>query len=189
MELGVPAGRRSILYIGRLDRQKGLDWLLEDVMPRVFRELPEHDLLLVGDGPQRQELLQKQIDQQELRGRVHFLGWRSDVPEILSASDVLVLASRWEGMPNVVLEAMAAGKPVVATQAEGVMELLGDGAAQQSCPAGDAAGFAQRILRLAQDRTLAAELGAQNQRRAAAEFSLASMISRYESLYESLVRH
>ncbi len=184
--LGLSAGRRSILYIGRLDRQKGLDWLLTEVMPRVFRELPQHDLLLVGDGLQR-EALEELVGKHGLRGRVHFLGWRGDVPEILSASDMLVLPSRWEGMPNVLLEAMSAGKPVVATQAEGVMELLGDGAAQQSCPAGDAAGFAQRILRLAQDRTLAAELGAQNQRRAAAEFSLAAMISRYEALYESLV--
>ena len=79
---------------------------------------------------------------------------------------------------------MAAGKPVVATQAEGVLELLGAGAARQSCPAGDAAGFAERIVRAANDASLAAELGAQNQRRAA-EFSLQGMISRYEALYVS----
>ena len=110
------------------------------------------------------------------------------MPQILAASDVLVLPSRWEGMPNVVLEAMAAGKPVVATQAEGVTELLGDLGEPQSCPAGDAAGFTERITRLARDRELAAELGVQNQRRAAAEFSLASMISRYEALYEAILK-
>ncbi|MBC7855226.1 MAG: glycosyltransferase [Pirellulaceae bacterium] len=185
-ELGFLAGHPAILHVGRLDQQKGLDWLLAEVIPRVFRELPQYDLLLVGDGPQR-ETLEEQARKHVLPNRVHFLGWRSDVPEILSASDLLVLASRWEGMPNVVLEAMAAGKPVVATQAEGVVELLGEGATQQSCPAGDAVGFAERIIRLAQDRTLAAELGAQNQRRAAAEFSLEAMISRYEVLYESLI--
>ena len=184
-ELGVAPGRRAILYVGRLEWQKGLDWLLVKVMPRVFRELPQHDLLLVGAGPEHDALLRHAMALDNMSS-VHFPGWRAEVPQILAASDLLVLPSRWEGMPNAVLEAMAAGKPVVATQAEGVLELLGDGAAQQSCPAGDAAGFAQRILRLAQDRTLAAELGAQNQRRAAAEFSLASMISRYESLYESL---
>jgi glycosyltransferase involved in cell wall biosynthesis len=184
-ELGVPPSRRTILYVGRLDRQKGLDWLLAEVLPRVFRELPQHDLLLVGDGPERQELesLGKKVGWSD---RVHFRGWQSAVPRILAASDLLVLPSRWEGMPNVVLEAMAAGKPVVATRAEGVVELLGEGAASQSCPAGNAAGFGERIIRLAQDRTLATELGAQNQRRAAAEFSLPAMISRYASLYESL---
>ncbi len=185
--LGLSAGRRAILYVGRLERQKGLDNLSTTVLPRVFRELPQHDLLLVGDGPQ-QATLQTLLEKQGLRNRVHFLGWRDDVPRILAASDVLVLPSRWEGMPNVVLEAMAAGKPVVATQAEGVTELLGDLAEPQSCPAGDAAGFAERIIRLARDRELAGELGAQNRRRAAAEFSLAAMISRYAALYESLLQ-
>lgn len=184
-QLGLPAGRRAILYVGRLDRQKGLDWLLEEVMPRVCNELPEHDLLLVGDGPQRQEL-QALTAKLGLHDRVQFALWRADVPRILAASDLLVLPSRWEGMPNVVLEAMAAGKPVVAAQVEGVAELLGDGAAPQSCPSGDANGYAERIVRLAHDRILAAELGAQSQRRVAAEFSLAVMISRYESLYELL---
>lgn len=182
-ELGVPAGRRAILYVGRLDRQKGLDWLLVKVMPRVFRELPQHDLVLVGEGPEHDALLRHAL---ALDSHVHFTLWRADVPQLMAASDLLVLASRWEGMPNVVLEAMASRLPVVAAQAEGVAELLGDGAALQSCPAGDAAGFAERIIRVARDRTLAAEQGAQNKQRAADEFSLAAMISRYEALYESL---
>jgi glycosyltransferase involved in cell wall biosynthesis len=182
-QLGIPAGRRAILYVGRLDRQKGLDWLLGEVIPLVFQDLPQHDLLLVGDGPQL-EVLQTLAEKEGLQGRVHFGGWRGDVPQIMAASDLLVLASRWEGMPNVVLEALAAGKPVVATQAEGVLELLGEGAARQSCPAGDATGFAERIVRVANDPSLAAELGTRNQRRAA-EFSLQGMISRYEALYLS----
>lgn len=185
-ELGVPAGRRVMLYVGRLDKQKGLDWLLQKVMPRVLCELPEHDLLLVGDGPQREEL-KKLSEQQGLPTRVHFAGWRNNVAEVLSASDLLILASRWEGMPNVILEAMAAGKPVVATQAEGVQELLGAEATEQLCPHEDAAGFAERIVHLANDSVLAAELGAQNRARAAAEFSLEAMVSRYAALYESLV--
>ena len=67
------------------------------------------------------------------------------------------------------------------------MEQLGDGATRQSCPADDAAGFAERIIRLAQDDALAAELGAQNRARAAAQFSLGAMVSRYEALYESMI--
>ncbi|MFN0020811.1 MAG: glycosyltransferase [Pirellulaceae bacterium] len=184
-QLGVPAGRRAIVYVGRLDRQKGLDWLLVKVMPQVFRDLPQNDLLLVGEGPERDELFRHALGGANT-ANVHFAGWQANVPQILAASDLLVLPSRWEGMPNVVLEAMAAGKPVVATQAEGVLELLGDAADLQSCPAGDAAGFAERIIRLAQDRTSAAELGTRNRDRVSAEFSLAAMITRYASLYESL---
>jgi glycosyltransferase involved in cell wall biosynthesis len=181
--LGLPPGRRAILYVGRLVQQKGLDWLLGEVIPMAFQDLPQYDLLLVGDGPQRQEL-EALAEKQGINHRVHFAEWLPDVPQILAASDALILPSRWEGMPNVVLEAMAAGKPVVATQAEGVLELLGEAAALQSCPTGDAMGFAERIVRVANDTSLAAELGARN-RRQAAEFSLKEMISSYEALYVS----
>ena len=184
-ELGVPAGRRAILYAGRLDRQKGLDWLLKEVMPRVCEQLPEHHLLIVGEGPQKQEL--KQIaGAGDVSSRIHFTGWRPDVPQLMAASDLLVLPSRWEGMPNVVLEAMASHLPIVATQAEGILELLGETAAESTCPADDAAGFAQRMIRLVQDRGLARRLAEQNHERVAARFSLAAMIRSNESLYESL---
>ena len=130
----VPAGREAIVCIGRLERQKGLAWLLETAaiwMPQV----PQCDLLLAGRGPQ-QSLLEAQCRTLGLRDRVHFLGWRPDIVEILAASRLLVLPSQWEGMPNVVLEAMAAGLPVVATDVEGVRELLGPAATAQVCAAG-----------------------------------------------------
>lgn len=178
---GIGSDKRAIVYIGRLEHQKGLDWLLTDVMRRVLHG--KYHLLLVGDGPLLAELTRAADN---MAGRVHFALWQPDVPEILAASDVLVLPSRWEGMPNVVLEAMAAGKPVVATRAEGVIELLGEGADLQTCAIGDASGFEQRLIRLTRDWNLASELGAQNQQRAAAEFSLAAMISRYEALFSGL---
>jgi len=183
--LGVPAGRRAILYVGRLDRQKGLDWLLKEVMADVLSALPQHDLLLVGDGPQRNELEQMSAAS-GLSPRIHFVGWRPDVPQIMAASDLLVLPSRWEGMPNVVLEAMASRLPIAATQAEGISELLGESALQSTSPAGDAAGFGQRVIQMVQDRELARRLVGQNYARVSGQFSLAGMIRTYESLYESL---
>jgi len=183
--LGVPAGRRAILFIGRLDKQKGLDWLFSEVLPKVFAELPQHDLLLAGDGSQRQEL-ESLASQLRITERVHFAGRQRTIPEILAASDLLVLPSRWEGMPNVLLEAMAAGKPLVATRVEGIEELLGKERDEQSCKAGDAPAFADKIVALARDRSIAERLGPQNQQRAAAEFTLVAMIARYEALYESL---
>jgi glycosyltransferase involved in cell wall biosynthesis len=183
-EFGFAANRRLLLYVGRLDRQKGLDGLFRQ-LGGLFDELPEHDLVLVGAGPDR-EALERQADTKKLRGRVHFLGWRDDVPALLAASDMLVLPSRWEGMPNVVLEAMAAGKPVVATQSEGTVELLGLTALEQTVAVGDWDGLAGFIKRIALDPALAQSLSEKNRRRAA-QFSLDTMVERYVRLYETLL--
>ena len=156
-QLGLPAGQRAILFVGRLDRQKGLDDLLANC-PRVLAALPQHDLVLVGDGPER-AALKDLAAARGIAGRVHFAGWRADVPEILAAADLLVLPSRWEGMPNVVLEAMAAGKPVVATRAHGVEDALGELAKEQCVPVGNGHQLAERIIHFAQNPQLACEIG------------------------------
>lgn len=176
--------RKVLVCIGRLDRQKGIDWLL-GFAPLLLKELPGHDLLLVGDGPQRAEL--ESLSQSlSVAQRVHFAGWQPNVPEILRACELLVLPSRWEGMPNVLLEAMCSGLPVVATQVEGVTEVLGPPAVEQSVTANDASEFLIRILAIARDANLAKNLGAQNRERVERHYSLAAMIGAYERLYESL---
>jgi len=182
--LGVRPDRRIITFIGRLDEQKGLAWLV-DLMPRIFARLSGHDLLLVGSGPQR-ALLERLVADRGLSERVHFAGFREDVPGILAASDLLVLPSRWEGMPNVILEAMASGKPVVASDVEGVAEALGEGASPQTVPAGDAEGFVHKVLTNVTDARLRALLGEQNQARARDVFGLQAMVDAYERLYQSL---
>ncbi|MEX2112355.1 MAG: glycosyltransferase [Pirellulales bacterium] len=183
-DLGIAADRRLITFIGRLDEQKNLAWLLE-LTPGVLEAQGAHDLLLVGVGPQRARL-QQQAARLGIARRVHFTGFRSDVPEILAASDVLVLPSRWEGMPNVVLEAMAAGKPVVATDVEGVSEALGPGAAQQAVRVGHAEAFAAKLRLILGDAPLAAALGRENRERVRQHFSIDAMVTAYERLYASL---
>jgi glycosyltransferase involved in cell wall biosynthesis len=184
-KIGVPPGRKAIVYIGRLDAQKGLDELLF-VTPHLFQQLPDHDLVLVGDGPQRL-MLQSTTKSLHLDQRVHFAGWREDVPAILAAAEMLVLPSRWEGMPNVVLEAMAAGKPVVARRVEGIEELLGNLGKEQIVDIGPKELVADRIIQLAQNPHLAVELGRLNQQRANEHFSIDAMVEKYERLYESLI--
>ena len=144
--------------------------------------MPDCDLLLVGDGPERTKL-QQDVVRLGISDRVHFAGWQADVPPILAAAELLVLPSNWEGMPNVVLEAMAAGKPVLATRAEGVVELLGPGADEQTIPIGDKRALVARARSLLANPSRANELGAQNRSRAEAEFSLDRMIARFEDLY------
>jgi glycosyltransferase involved in cell wall biosynthesis len=148
--------------------------------------LSDHDLLLVGAGPERASLEQL-ATRLCIAERVHFAGFRDDVPEILAASDLLVLTSRWEGMPNVVLEAMASGKPVVATDVEGVSELLGPLSGEQTVRPGDAKGFVQKVVTIASDSSIGARLGAQNRARAQQHFSLAAMATNYQLLYRSLL--
>ena len=184
--LGIPAERPVILYVGRLERQKGVDWLLR-LAPEIFGRAPNHQLLLVGEGSQRHALV-RQAEALGIAGHVHFAGRRSDIPEIMRAAKLLVLPSRWEGMPNVVLEAMATGLPVLATRAAGVEELLGPDATMQVVDFGDDSSFVHRAATLLLHTTLASSLGRRNQERATSCFSLRDMIARYENLYEYLLR-
>jgi starch synthase (maltosyl-transferring) len=105
----------------------------------------------------------------------------------MAAAEMLVLPSRWEGMPNVVLEAMAAGKPVVATRTPGAEEALGELAAEQCVELGSREELAQRIIQFAQNPQLGLEVGRRNQRRAAEVFSIEAMVARYERLYDSIL--
>lgn len=186
--LGVSPDARLITCIGRLDRQKGIDWLLE-AFRDVSRREPKCELVLVGDGPERAALL-RQSGRLGL-ANVHFLGFRCDVPEIIAASDLIVLPSRWEGMPNVVLEAMAAGRAVVATDVEGVAELLGDEQqarnAEQVVSRHDPQRFADQIVHFLEDENLRSAFGEANQKRAREQFSFAATVSAYEQLYDTLL--
>ena len=183
--LGIRADRRVITFVGRLDRQKGVRWLI-DAAEGWLSQLPDCDLLLVGKGPER-GTLERRCEKRGISDRVHFAGWRNDVPDVLAASRLLLLSSQWEGMPNVVLEAMASGLPVVATDVHGVRELLGPAADAQTVSYGDSEALGYKVVRLMSDPQVATIFGAENQRRVGEEFSLARMIDAYQGLWESLV--
>ncbi len=198
-ELGLPPGHRMLLFVGRLDPQKRPDWLL-DRLPDIARKLPDHDLVIVGRGPLEHKL-RRHAARLGMADRVHFALWRRDVPQIVAAADLLVLTSAAEGMPNVILEAMASAKPVVTTEVHGVVELLGvgllgdemlgyemlDDGDQQITPPDDAQAFVDAVVRIATDRTLATELGKHNYARVAQVFSIDQTVENYASLYDSLL--
>jgi len=184
-ELGMSEGRRAILFIGRLEPQKGPVWLLE-LAPRLLGALAGHDLVFVGHGPQQAEL-QQLSRRLGIAQRVHFVGWRSDVPAILAASDMLVLPSVWEGMPNVLLEAMAAGKPVMATDVEGVREMLGDLVEEQSASQDQPELFLHKLLRICRNPVLQQRLGNQNLQRVQDFFGYDAMVLAYQQLYETML--
>jgi glycosyltransferase involved in cell wall biosynthesis len=182
--LGI-AGRRLVTFIGRLEAQKGLPDLLATAS-NWLRRLPDCDLLLVGKGPLA-AALQRQCREAGIDQRVHFAGWRADIPAILAASSLLVLTSAWEGMPNVVLEAMASGLPVVATQVEGVCEALGPGFQEQSVPYGKWEEFSDSLVRILSDCKLADRLGRANRRRTEHQFTIERMVASYQGLWERIV--
>jgi glycosyltransferase involved in cell wall biosynthesis len=183
--LGIQAGQRVVTFVGRLEPQKGVEWLIATARPWLDT-LPGCDLLLVGEGSLRQRL-EASCRVAGIAERVHFAGWRTDVSEILAASDLLVLPSGWEGMPNVVLEAMASRLPVVATDVEGVRELLGPAAPQQTVRFGDTPGLIKKLATLMLDPDMATAIGEENRRRAEQDFSISHMVTAYQDLWESLV--
>ena len=184
VSLGVAAGRRAIAFVGRLDEQKGIDWLIEQT-PHLFARAPHHDLIVVGTGPLETKL-RKRVTELQVAERVHFTGWRSDVPAILAACDLLVAPSQWEGMSNAVLEAMAASRPVVAFDVEGMTEAIGDAQSPQIVSRDDRATFIDRIVEFLGNAALRTPIKDQNRVRVADHFRIEEMVGRYEQLYESL---
>ncbi len=183
--LGIRATAQVVVCVGRLTRQKGQEWLLKSA-PQWLGALPDCQLLLVGDGPDRARLEQI-AGETDFAGRIHFAGFQADLPGILAACTLLVLPSLWEGMPNVVLEAMASRLPVVAADVEGVGELLGPLARQQTVAWGDASALAARIGWILRDEPLARSLGGRNRARVEECFSIEATCRAYERLWDSLL--
>jgi len=182
--LGISAGRKLLTFIGRLDQQKDPLMLL-GIAEQCLPKLPDHDLVIVGEGPLRQGI-ERFIAGSSLRDRVHLLGWRPDALAVLAASEMLLLTSKYEGMPNVVLEAMALGKPVMASRVEGVVELLGAAADDQTAECDGNENFTRKLVALAADPARCDRLGRLNQARAREHYSVERMVSAYARLYEGL---
>jgi glycosyltransferase involved in cell wall biosynthesis len=172
--------------VARLAPQKNLALLLEAFAFTVGKS-PNAMLLLAGEGPER-ERLEGRARELGLGARVRFIGLREDVPELLSAIDVFVLSSNWEGNPLSVMEAMAAGKPVISTAVGGVPEFVTDGLTGLLTPAGDSGSLAAAMTTLANNESTRVRMGEEGARRAARDFDVAVMTARYEELYMELRR-
>ncbi|TCP39565.1 glycosyltransferase family 4 protein [Rhodovulum marinum] len=170
-----------LVFVGRLTAIKGLRVLLE-AFARARETWPDLHLTLVGDGEDRAHL---EALAAPLGDAVAFTGYRSQegVAETLAASDVFVLPSFSEGLPVVLMEAMAAGKPVIATQLAGVGELVEEGVSGFLVPAGDAESLAERMVRIAGDPALRETMGAAGQARVRADFDVRQEAARIGALF------
>ena len=170
--------------VGRLVWQKGFEYLIRAI-PNILETSPRTRLLLVGQGPLREELeeLAKNL---KLDEHVIFTGFRSDIREILSAIDMLVVPSLLEGFPMITLEGMAMAKPVIATHIDGIKEQIVDTESGILIPPRDLGAITEAIVRLSTDRELAQKLGLEARRRVENEFTVERMVSQTDKVYQSL---
>jgi glycosyltransferase involved in cell wall biosynthesis len=184
-QLGLPPKARLIGAVGRLwpqKRVKDLIWaadLLKSTRDDTY-------LLIVGDGPQRWRL-ERYREQNEITDRVHFLGERPDVPRLMSHFDVLWLASEYEGQSNAIMEAMAAGVPVIATDIPGNRDLVVPESTGYLVPLGDRFEFTRHTHWILDDESLRRRLGDAGRQRILTEFTVGKMVERHAALYRELV--
>jgi len=184
--LGFGAGEHLMTMVGTFKAQKGHRTLVEaagTVVPRF----PSLHLLLIGDGELVGEI-RDQIHAAGLSDRIHFLGTRRDVPDLLAASDSFVLPSLWEGLSLALVEAMASGLPIVATDVSGTSRLVIDGVTGRLVPPGDPKALAEAMAELLEDPASAARLAAAGRERVAASFGARDQAERLAALFRGVAR-
>jgi N-acetyl-alpha-D-glucosaminyl L-malate synthase BshA len=182
--LGLDGARRHVVIVARFHPVKDHHTLLE-AFAAVAASVDDVDLVLVGDGPLRGDL-ERQASALGIDARVRFLGVRRDVPELLAAADVFTLCSVSEAASITLLEAMATGTPVVATDVGGNPEIVRHRVDGLLTPRGDALALAAAIVELLNDPDLASTLGRHAAERARSKYQLKDTVDRYGSLYRAL---
>lgn len=184
-ELELPANARLIGTVGRLwpqKRYKDLIWAAE--LLKSARD--DTHFLIIGDGPQRDTLMRFR-DDIKIADRVHFLGERTDVHDLLPLLDCFWLGSAYEGQSNAIMEAMSVGIPVVATDIPGNRDLVVPDETGYLVPVGDAAEFARKTQLIIDDDQRSERFGAASRKRMLDDFSVDKMVDRHAELYRSLV--
>ena len=186
-ELGLSPGDLVVMNTGGFRAIKDHTTLLR-AFAAVHRAEPRARLLLVGQGSAENPRagLDREAEALGVGAAVRFAGVRTDIPRLLRTCDVYVNSSRYEGMSNTILEAMAAGRPVVATAVGGNPDLVGDGVTGYLVPAGDAEAMASRVLELLRNADARARMGAAGRARMEAVHSMPGMVRAYDALYTEL---
>ena len=181
-EMGLEPDDFVILQVARMDYLKDHATAIRTIA-RLASPCPRVKLLLAGEGPEL-EKVQGQVDNLNVSSQVKFLGLRKDVPRLLAAADLFLLTSISEGIPLTVIEAMAAGLPVVATRVGGMGELVQEGTTGMLASSGDDAGLADHVLKLIADPARRSRMGEQGRQRAHSVFSQEQMLAGYLKLYQ-----
>jgi glycosyltransferase involved in cell wall biosynthesis len=184
-DLGIEDTHRLITTIGRLAPEKGHQFLIKAISA-IRNFCPDARFIFIGEGPLESQL-KIQVQRANLENTVTFLGVRKDIPDILLASDLFVLPSLWEGLPNVILEAMAANLPIVGTSSDGTAELVIDGQTGLLVPPGDSGALAEAVSFLLENPQQARAMADAGRMRAIETFSHERNFKAYAELYQRLV--
>lgn len=185
--LGIPDHMKVMVAAGRLSREKGHRSLVE-ALALLGDARPEWLLLICGEGPCREDL-EKQARRLGVLERCWFLGFRQDIKEIFQAMDLLVLPSLTEGLPNVILEAFACGKPVVATNVGGVPEVVDEGVSGLLVPPGRADLLARAIEILLHDPDRRKKMGLAGCERVRRDFTFEAQAKKLQAIYHQVWAH
>jgi L-malate glycosyltransferase len=184
-ELGVPIGRKIVTTVGTCQERKGHHYLI-DAAEQVVKNSPDTHFLIVGDTSADYDFtgrIKDMVNDRKLQDRISLTGKRTDISEILSVSDIFVLPSLWEGLPIALLEAMASGVPVIATNVGSNSEVVVNGVNGFIVPQKDSPLLAQRIEDLLADPLKASNIGMRGQETVKKSFSIDRMVQEYEQLY------
>jgi len=185
-ELGIEMSRTIIGTVTRFEPQKAIHDFLVSVS-YVKKTYPDIKVVIAGDGPLRREI-EKLINDLKLNDNITLLGWRNDVPEILAVLDIFCQSSLWEGCPMVLLEAMAVGKPIIATDVGGVKEIVEDDNTGILVPPADPKAMGDAIVKLINNKEKAIKMGMNGRKRAESFFNMDFMLTKYERLYQDLLK-
>ncbi len=184
VELGLEPEHQAVVMAARLEARKGHLFLLQAVR-RLLPRYPNLRVLLLGDGPLRAHL-QWQVRSMGLEQVVWFLGHRTDLPRVLAATDISVLTSLWEGLPRVLVQSAAAGKPILTFDVEGAWEVVRDGTNGFIVPSRDVDAFTARLDTLLSDRERARRLGETGRDQVGEQWTVETMLERLDRLYQRL---
>lgn len=181
----LPNGPPQVTFAGRLHRQKGLDILLQAAR-LVLKEEPETVFNIAGEGPEKKNLEELAV-KEGVGENVRFLGFVEDVGKLLGDSRMLVLSSRWEGLPIIILEAMACGRPIAAPDVSGCAEAVEDGKTGLLTAPGNPEALSRAILEILRDPERAAAMGKEGRASVEKNFSVSKMVNTTEELYRTCV--
>jgi glycosyltransferase involved in cell wall biosynthesis len=184
LELGAGSSSPLVGTVSCLKPQKAPEDFVK-VAALIAQEFPEARFVLAGDGELRGRV-EHLVREKALCDRFRLLGWRRDVPLLMSALDVFVLTSHWEGLPCVLLEARAAAIPVVATNVGGAREAIEEGVHGWLCPAGDIDGMARQVCRILREKDRKTQ-SAGRPDPLPEEFTIGETVRRYQELYKRLL--
>ncbi|MCZ6538907.1 MAG: glycosyltransferase [Chloroflexi bacterium] len=184
-ELQLTDDQHLVLYVGRLRSVKGVEYGIR-AFALASAQHPNMHLAIAGEGEQLGDLqdLAKELGINE---KTTFLGVRNDLPDLLSAADSVLMPSLTEGFPRIAIEAMAAGKPVIATRVGGTPEAIVDGETGILVPATDIDAMASALAKLVGDSTLQSRLGTAGRQRARQNYSVDNYVARLDGLYRQLL--